>query len=69
MNNDELVRSWKDPEARESALTDHPAGEIRTGENTRSLRRAALLTGLGGLAMGAALMASQMTVTSVSSPA
>ncbi|MDH6131601.1 hypothetical protein P3T37_000975 [Kitasatospora sp. MAA4] len=69
MENDELVRFWKDPEAREAAVTDHPSGEIRAGESTRALRRAALLTGLGGLAAGAALFASQMTVTSVSGPA
>ncbi|MDH6110518.1 hypothetical protein P3T36_003556 [Kitasatospora sp. MAP12-15] len=67
MDNDELVRSWKDPEAREGSVTDHPAGEISTGGRPRSVRRAVLLAGLYGAAIAMAVPVGHMTVTSVTS--
>lgn len=66
MDNEELARSWKDPEAREGSAADHPAGEISTGRRPRSLQRTLLLAGLYGAAVGVAVPVAQMTVTSVS---
>ncbi|MFF7633721.1 mersacidin/lichenicidin family type 2 lantibiotic [Kitasatospora sp. NPDC008050] len=52
MNVEELVRYWKDPEARTGAAHAHPAGEITLEEHSRSGRRAALLAGLDASATG-----------------
>ncbi|GAB2702914.1 hypothetical protein [Kitasatospora kifunensis] len=71
MNVEELVRYWKDPEARAGAATGHPAGEITLDGRTRSGRRAALLAGLGGSATGGYHGAANTVMphgTSISSP-
>ncbi|MDH6118559.1 hypothetical protein [Kitasatospora sp. GAS204B] len=45
MHREELVRSWKDPRARQGGHGEHPSGEIALGGGGALGRRAALLSG------------------------
>lgn len=44
MDNSELVRSWKDPKARQSGSAAHPSGSITLASAGALGRRAGLLT-------------------------
>ncbi|WP_329569292.1 hypothetical protein [Kitasatospora sp. NBC_01266] len=50
MNREELVRSWKDPKARQGGHGGHPSGEIMLGAGGALGRRAALLSGVAAAA-------------------
>jgi len=47
LQGEDLVRLWKDPEARADADVPHPAGEIDPGAAARRARRNAVLLGIG----------------------
>lgn len=65
MSDDDVVRLWRDPDSRDGAVIDHPAGELRAGEPSTIGRRAQLLAGFATHAtVAAALMAVMITDTS-----
>jgi mersacidin/lichenicidin family type 2 lantibiotic len=55
MDDQDLVRAWKEPEARQEATADHPAGEIKLDSASTLSRRIGLLS--GWVATGVALAA------------
>ncbi|WP_327070622.1 hypothetical protein OG500_33745 [Kitasatospora sp. NBC_01250] len=69
MNVEELVRYWKDPDARTGAAHVHPAGEITLEDRPGTGRRAAVLAGLtASAALGRGSTTLMPNGTSVSSP-
>ncbi|MFI9275585.1 hypothetical protein ACIGXM_33500 [Kitasatospora sp. NPDC052896] len=63
MDGEELVRLWKDPDARADSPVPHPAGEVRAGSGRRVDRHAALIVALGGLAVGAVVVGDLLGTT------
>lgn len=69
MDDQAVVRAWKEPEARQENPVNHPAGEIRLGSASTLSQRIGLLSGLA--ATGLALVqgfGDPATITTTMSP-